>query len=45
MRGIGDVTAKKIIAGRPYSSVEELTRVNGIGTNMLERVRKLVKVE
>ena len=45
LRGVGDVTAKKIIAGRPYSGVEELTRVNGIGTNMLERVRKLVKVE
>ena len=45
LRGVGDVTAKKIIAGRPYAKVEELTRVNGIGTGMLERVRKLVKVK
>ena len=45
LRGIGDVTAKKIIAARPYTKVEDLTRVNGIGSGMLGRIRKLVKVK
>ena len=39
--GVGEVTADKIIAGRPYRSVDELSRV-GVGAKTLERLRPLV---
>ena len=35
--GIGAVGARKIIAGRPYSSVNDLTRV-GISTNVVNKI-------
>ena len=34
--GIGAVLAARIIAGRPYSSVQELRNVHGIGRKKLE---------
>ena len=37
--GIGEVTANAIIEGRPYSSVDDLLRVHGIGKIRLERLR------
>ncbi|OQA46591.1 MAG: ComE operon protein 1 [Chloroflexi bacterium ADurb.Bin325] len=43
--GIGEVTAKKIVAGRPYASVEELLRVDGIGPARLDALRPLVTVK
>ncbi|WP_370444455.1 ComEA family DNA-binding protein [Meiothermus sp. Pnk-1] len=40
--GIGPTLARRIIAGRPYASVDELLRVRGIGERTLERLRPLV---
>jgi len=37
--------ARGIIAARPFKSVDELLRVNGIGEKTLEKIRKFVKVE
>lgn len=37
--GVGPVTAARIVAGRPYSRLEELLRVKGIGERTLERLR------
>jgi DNA uptake protein ComE-like DNA-binding protein len=42
--GIGEVLARRIVAGRPYSSVEELLRVEGIGGKKLDAIRGMVKV-
>ena len=40
--GIGDVMAQRIIESRPYSSVEDVLRVNGLGERTLENIRDLV---
>lgn len=37
--GIGPSYAAKIIAGRPYTSVDELTKVKGIGEKTLAKLR------
>ena len=37
--GIGVVLAARIIAGRPYRSVDDLLHVSGIGTKLLEKLR------
>lgn len=36
--GIGAALAERIIAARPYETIEDLTRVSGIGTQMLEKM-------
>ena len=41
--GVGPATAKKIIAGRPYSSVGDLTR-SGIPAKTIEKITPLVTV-
>lgn len=41
--GIGPVLAQRIIAARPFFSVDELLAVRGIGSATLERLRPLVK--
>jgi hypothetical protein len=41
--GIGPATAEKIIAGRPYSSVNDLARA-GVPERTIEKVRQLVTV-
>jgi hypothetical protein len=41
--GIGASTAKKIIAGRPYSSVAELSKT-GIPTSSIKKISPMVKV-
>lgn len=38
--GIGPETAKAIIKGRPYESLEDLTRVKGIGPATLSKLRE-----
>ena len=46
--GIGPVTAEKILtyrSDRPFSSIEELREVHGIGDKKLDAVRHLVTVE
>jgi competence ComEA-like helix-hairpin-helix protein len=42
--GIGEVLADRIVAARPFRSVEELDRVKGIGPELLEKCRKLLHV-
>ena len=41
--GVGEATAKKIIAGRPYSSVGDLARA-GVPKSTVEKIGKLVTV-
>ncbi len=43
--GIGPKTAAAIIAGRPYSVIEDLLRVKGIGDATLEKLRPYVTVK
>ena len=40
----GPVLAARIVAGRPYKSVDELDAVNGFGPKMLDKVRPHVFV-
>ena len=44
LQGIGPVKAAKIIAGRPYRSVEDLLKIPGIGKKTLEKIRSCVTV-
>jgi len=39
IKGIGTVFAKRIIAGRPYRTVDDLLKVKGIGPKKLETIR------
>ena len=41
--GIGPQLARRIVAYRPYRSLDELTRVPGIGPRSLERLRPYLK--
>lgn len=41
--GVGPSTAAKIIASRPFSSIDELLDVSGIGPATLEKMRPYVK--
>ena len=43
--GIGPSLAANIIASRPFSSVDDLLRVSGIGPAELDGIRGLVTVE
>jgi len=42
--GIGPVLATEIINGRPYKKVDDLLRISGIGTKLLERIRPALVV-
>ena len=42
--GIGPVLAAKIIAHRPYKSVDDLLRVTGIGPKLLEKIQPYLVV-
>ena len=39
IKGIGPVLAGRIIAGRPYKTVDDLLKVKGIGSKKLEKIR------
>jgi competence ComEA-like helix-hairpin-helix protein len=39
INGIGPVLSARIIAGRPYKSVDDLLKVKGIGQKKLEKIR------
>ncbi|MBC8002813.1 MAG: helix-hairpin-helix domain-containing protein [Opitutaceae bacterium] len=43
--GIGPKLAERIVASRPFHKVDDLLKVGGIGTQILERIRPLVRVE
>ncbi len=43
LKGVGPATAKKIIAGRPYKSVDELSKA-GLSTKQLDALKPLVTV-
>ncbi len=40
IKGIGPVLAARIIAGRPYKTVDDLLKVKGIGPKRLEKFRR-----
>lgn len=42
--GIGPSTAEKIIDARPYSQVEDLLEVSGIGESTLEKIRNKITI-
>ncbi len=41
---VGEILAKRIIAGRPYGIIEDLLEVDGIGGGTLAKIRDLVSV-
>lgn len=43
--GVGPVTANRIIAGRPYTSLEELKEQPGIGDKVFERIAPYLSLE
>lgn len=43
--GIGQAYADRIVAGRPYQTVDQLDQVKGIGEKTLEKLRPLVTVQ
>lgn len=43
--GVNSATAKKIIIGRPYKSVDELQEVDGISATLARKIRPKVKVQ
>ena len=43
LKGVGPATAKKIIAGRPYKSVDELSKA-GLSTKQVEAIKPFVTV-
>lgn len=43
--GIGQSYADRIVAGRPYQTVDQLDQVKGIGEKTLEKLRPLVTVQ
>jgi competence protein ComEA len=44
LSGVGPATAQKIIAGRPYSSVEELLSKKMVGKSVFEKIKDKVTV-
>lgn len=43
--GIGEKTANLIIGARPFSSIDDTTRVSGIGPATLEKIRPFITAE
>ena len=43
--GIGPALAERIVAARPFTSLDDLTRVSGIGPASLEKIRPFLKIE
>jgi competence ComEA-like helix-hairpin-helix protein len=44
IKGIGPVLAERIIAGRPYRTVDDLLKVKGVGPKKLENIRPYLLV-
>ena len=45
MPGVGPSTAQKIIAARPFSTIDDLKNVSGIGDSKFNQVKDLITVE
>ncbi len=45
LNGVGDSLAQKIIDGRPYAKVKDLTRITGISDKKLDLLLPFLKVE
>lgn len=45
IKGIGEALAERIIAHRPFASVDDLRRVPGIGPTLVERARPFLTAE
>ena len=43
--GVGPVIAQRIVDNRPYATVDDLLKVNGIGKMSIEVLRPLIRVE
>jgi competence protein ComEA len=39
--GVGELLAQRIIAGRPYRSLDELSRVKGLGKERAEAIKRV----
>lgn len=42
--GIGETLANRIIEGRPYETLEDLLRVNGIGNSTFSKIKRFLKI-
>lgn len=42
--GIGEVTVQKIVENRPYSKIEDLLNVEGIGDKKLNEIKELISI-
>ena len=42
--GIGEALANQIIEGRPYETLDEIMKVNGIGKSTLSKIRVSLKI-
>ena len=42
--GIGPETAKAIVKGRPYKSIEDLDRIKGVGPATIDKLREKVVI-
>lgn len=40
--GIGDVIAQRIVEGRPFETVDDVLRVEGLGEGTLKKIREFV---
>ena len=45
IRGVGEVTANRIIEARPYAQVDDLLKVTGIGPATLTKLKPYLRVE
>ncbi|MFH1062714.1 MAG: helix-hairpin-helix domain-containing protein [Candidatus Omnitrophota bacterium] len=45
IKGIGKITADKIISARPFKTVDDLLKVKGIGKKKLEAIREFFRVD
>ena len=41
---VGDATAENIINARPFSSIEDIKRVKGIGDSTFEKIKKFITI-
>ena len=44
VKGLSKALAKAIVAGRPYTSLDKLLDIKGLGPKKLEKLRELLKI-